>query len=208
MSRHKIKIERSSWRLGKGSNLSKKDKICRKIIEYGILGLLIFSPLPAGSVNEWSILMIQLTVLVMLVAYYLLKKKPRQHDQLDHSMSWPKYFFFVFFLLLLIQVIPLPKFIIGIISPDTFSFKNTFSFDFQSMKFLSLSIIPAHTLREGLELISYFLLGFLIVKTVTKRDQIKKIFYVLIAVGIFEAIYGLFELYNNNPRILFYKKVY
>jgi hypothetical protein len=73
---------------------------------------------------------------------------------------------------------------------------------------MSLSLIPSHTLREGLELLSYFLLGFLIVKTITRRQQIMRIFYVLVSMGIFEAIYGMFELYNKNPRILFYKKIY
>jgi O-antigen ligase len=73
---------------------------------------------------------------------------------------------------------------------------------------MSLSLVPSHTLREGLELLSYFLLGFLIIKTVTSRKQIMRIFSVLIAMGVFEAFYGLFELYNKNPRILFYKKIF
>ncbi len=71
---------------------------------------------------------------------------------------------------------------------------------------MSLSLIPSHTLREGLELLSYFLLGFLIVKNVTRRQQIMRIFYVLVSMGIFEAFYGMFELYNKNPRILFFEK--
>jgi len=73
---------------------------------------------------------------------------------------------------------------------------------------MSLSLIPSYTIREGLELLSYFFLGFLIVKTVTTRHQIMRIFYVLVIMGVFEAFYGMFELYNENPRILFYKKIY
>ncbi|MBA7698169.1 hypothetical protein ES703_106844 [subsurface metagenome] len=68
--------------------------------------------------------------------------------------------------------------------------------------------MPEQTIREGLELLAYFFLGFLIVKTVTKRKQIMRIFYVLVGVGVFQAVYGFIQLYSNNPRLLFYKKIY
>ncbi len=73
---------------------------------------------------------------------------------------------------------------------------------------MSLSLIPSHTFREGLELLTYFLLGFLIIKTVTTRKQIKKIVYVLVIMGFFEAFYGMYEMYNESPRLLFLKKVH
>ncbi len=189
-------------------SLTRRHSVYGKIIEYGILGLIIFSPLPAASVEEWSILVIQLTVLVMMAAYFLMKEKPQNNELLSRSLKWPKYLFLGLFIFIFIQIIPLPKFIIKVFSPNIYSFHKLFSIDFQRIKFMSLSLVPSHTLREGLELLSYFLLGFLIVKTVTKRRQIMRIFSVLIAMGVFEAFYGLFELYNKNPRILFYKKNY
>jgi len=189
-------------------SLTRRPSICGKIIEYGILGLIIFSPLPAASVEEWSILVIQLTVLVMMAAYFLMKEKPKNNELLSLSLKWPKYLFLGLFVFIFIQIIPLPKFLVKIFSPNTYSFQNLFSTDFLKIKFMSLSLIPSHTLREGLELLAYFLLGFLIVKTVTNRRQIMRIFYVLIVMGVFEAFYGLFELYNKNPRILFYEKMY
>ena len=30
----------------------------------------------------------------------------------------------------------------------------------------------------------------------------------LIVMGVFQALYGMFELYSKNPRILFYEKIY
>ena len=83
-----------------------------------------------------------------------------------------------------------------------------FSIGLSDSKFISLSVVPAHTLQQGLEIFTYFLLGFLIIKTVVSQLQIRRIFYALIGMGIFQAFYGLFELYNKNPRILFYKKAY
>lgn len=187
---------------------NRKDQICRKIIEYGIIGLIVFSPLPAASVYEWSILVIQLAVLIMVAAYLLIREMPQNNEMLLSSFKWPKFLFTGFFVFLLVQILPFPKFLVKILSPNSYFFQERFMPDFSNLKFISFSLIPAHTLREGLEILTYFLLGFLIVRTVTERYQIMRIFYVLISIGTFQALYGLFELYNKNPRILFDEKMY
>ena len=58
--------------------LSPKDRICRRIIEFGVIGLLVFSPLPIASVEEWAILVIQLTILVIFGAFLLIDNKLKQ----------------------------------------------------------------------------------------------------------------------------------
>ncbi len=188
--------------------VSRKDQICRKVIEYGILGLIVFSPLPAASVYEWSILVIELSVLVMMGAYVLMGERLHKNEPLMDSLRWPRIMFVGFFVFLIVQMLPLPKFLVKILSPSSFAFQERFLPDFSERNFISFSLIPAHTLREGLEILAYFLLGFLIVKTVRERQQIMRIFYMLAGMGAFQALYGLFELYNKNPRILFYEKMY
>jgi O-antigen ligase len=190
------------------SDMNKKDKVCRKIIECGILGVLIFSPLPAASVHEWSILAIQLAVVIMMAAYVLMADKPQPNPFLSQILHKPSYLFGGFFVLLILQVLPLPKFLVKILSPQTFEFYKNFSADFSEISFMSISVIPYQTIREGLEILAYVMLGFLIVRTVTSRKQIMRLFSVIVAMGIFEALYGFLELYSSNPRILFYKKVH
>ncbi len=189
-------------------SFSRREFLCKRIIEYGILGLIVFSPLPAAATREWSILVIQLTVIVMFVSYLIMDKKASHNELLTRTLKWPSYLFLGFFLYTVLQIIPLPKFFIKLISPNTYAFREMYSTGFSTQKFMSFSLIPSHTLREGLELLSYFLIVFLIIKTVTKRQQIIRIFSVLIAMGVFEAFYGLYELYNRNPRILFYEKIH
>ncbi len=184
-----------------------RDTLCRKIIEWGIIGLLVFSPLPAASVNKWSVLLIQLTVFVMFGAYVLMNKKPKIHPQLSSTFKWPKYLFTALFILIVVQMTPLPKFLIKGLSPSTHSLRDLFTPDYLQTEFMGISLIPSYTFQKGLELLAYFLLGYLIIKTVTGRRQIMRIFYVLIGMGVFQALYGFFELYNRNPRILFYEKL-
>ncbi len=189
-------------------SLSKKDQVCSYIIEYGILGLLIFAPLPAASVNKWSLLVIQLVVLVMTGAYFLMRDKPLPNSHLTESLKWPSRLFMGFFLFVGIQMIPWPKFLVRIISPNSYAYGERFASDFQEANFLTLSLIPAHTFHALLAILSYFLFGYLIIKSITKRRQILRIVYILLGMGVFQAIYGLFELYNSNPRILFYTKIH
>ncbi len=187
---------------------SGKDRVYQKIIEYGILAVIIFSPLPAASVYEWSILVIQLAVLIMLAAYVLMREKPQNNELLTLSLKWPRYLFLGLCVFIGFQIIPFPSFLVRLLSPNTYSFQNLFSPDFSEARFISFSLIPSHTLREGMELLTYFLLGFLIVKTVTRRQQIKRIVYAIVSMGFFEAFYGMYEMYNETPRLLFLKKVH
>lgn len=203
-----MKFSNSTEEKNHKSQADKKDAIYQKVIEWGIIGILVFSPLPAASVYEWSVLVIQLAVVVMMGAYFLMKQKPRRNDLLSQALKTPRYLFWGFFGFLLIQVVPLPTFLVKIFSPRTFSFYQNFSPDFSDIHFLSLSVMPSQTIKQGLEILAYVLLGFLIVRTITKRSQIMRIFAVIVGVGVFEALYGLFELYSSNPSILFYQKTH
>ena len=124
--------------------------MCRRIIEYGILGLIVFSPLPAASVYEWSILVIQLVVLVMMAAYVLMREKPQNNELFSLTLKWPRYLFLVLFVFIVFQIIPLPRFIIALLSPNTHSFQTLFSPGFSGTRFMSLSLIPYTPFGKGL----------------------------------------------------------
>lgn len=192
--------------LKKDVSHKKRDRTFRKIIEWGIIGLLIFSPLPAASVHKWSILLIQMTVFALFGIYLLMHERPKINPYLLASLKWPRYLFLALFVLIFVQLLPLPGFLVKIFSPNAHAFRALFSPDFANLKFMGLSLIPSHTFQASLQLVSYFLLGFLVIKTITRQHQMMRILYVLIGMSVFQALYGFFELYSSNPRILFYEK--
>jgi len=169
---------------------------------------MIFSPLPAASVHEWSILMIELAVLVLTAAYLLMDQKPRINEGLRISMKWAHRAVVGLFIFLAVQMIPLPGFLVQIVSPKAYAFRQVFSPGGRGASWMTLSLAPGRTLERSLELLSYVLLGFLVLRTVKRQFQFRRIILTAMGVGVFEAFYGLFELYNKNPRILFYKKIY
>ncbi len=187
-------------------NKTGKNRLLEKILEFGIPGLLIFSPLPAASTPEWSVLVIQVWVLVLAAVYILMDRKPALPPQLDKLTKRLKIFFAGFFAVLIFQIIPLPVFFIKIFSPQTLAFREQFSTGTDNAVFMTLSLSPLHTFREGMEILAYVILGFLVLKTVNSGRRMRRLIYILAGMGVFQAFYGMFELYRDNPRILFYEK--
>ena len=181
-------------------------KIKKAVLEYGLLALLLWSPLPAASVEEWSIFAVELIIAVMAAAYILLDGKPSLNPHLPPILKRLRLPVAAFFGFLVLQIAPLPAALVKIISPGTYEFQKLYSPAFPRLKFMSLSLDPGATLREGLFLASIFLLGFLVLRTVVRGRRIRTAIAVLVVSGLFQALYGLFELTRAHPRLLFYKK--
>lgn len=194
--------------LGRNNSGESRDRLGRTIIESGILTLLILSPLPAASTDNWAILIIELAAIALTAVYFLAEHPPQINAKLAQRLGRLKYALAALFLWVGIQILPLPKFLVRILSPQTMALHQQFSPRFADLKFFSLSLVRSQTLSEALELVSYILIAFLVVKTITHRRQIRRMMTVIVAMGLFEALYGIFELYHKNPRVLIYKKVF
>jgi len=177
-----------------------------KIILFGLIGLIVFSPLPQGSVLEWSVLLIQLGAISLAAAMVLRTTKPGINPYLEKALRWPRRLFAGFGLVVALQVIPLPKVLIRIASPATHAFLQAYSPGFDRASFATLSLAPGQTLRQGLEVMAYFLLGMVIVRSITRLSQVQKLTMAIILMGVFEALFGLYMLSQSNPTILFYRK--
>jgi len=180
----------------------------RKILEYGLLALLLWSPLPAASVEEWSIFVIELVAAVLAGTYVLLDPKPVLNPRLAPVVRKMTPAAAALFGFLALQVVPLPAALVRILSPGSYHFRQLYAPEFARMKFMTLSIAPGSTLAAGLFLAALFILGALVLRTVVRGRQIRTILAVLAVSGVFQALYGLFELTRENPRLLFYKKLF
>lgn len=180
----------------------------KKPLDYALLALLAWSPLPAASVEEWSIFVIELAVAVMAAGFVLLDPKPALNPHLPPVLKRLRPVVIALFGFLAFQVVPLPAGLVEIISPGSYGFRKLYAPEFPRMKFMTLSLVPAATIGTGLFLAALAILGFLVLRTVTRGRQIRTMLAVLVGSGVFQALYGLFELTRDDPRILFYKKVF
>jgi O-antigen ligase len=180
----------------------------KKILEYGLLALLLWSPLPAASVEEWSVFVIELAAALLAAAYILLEPKPGLNPQLPPVLKPLRPVAAALFGFLAFQVLPLPAALVRLIAPASYGFREQYAPGFGRMKFMTLSIAPSATVAAGLFLAALFILGFLVLRTVGRGREIRTALAVLVGSGAFQALYGLFELTRDDPRILFYKKVF
>ncbi len=180
----------------------------RKGLEYGLAALLIFSPLPAASVSEWSIFVIQMAVGILAAAYVLLEPKPAVNPQLALVLRRVRIPTAGLFGFLALQIVPLPAGLVRLLSPGTYALHKLYDPAAAHTAFLTLSVAPGQTFREALEILTYFLLAYLVIRTVTHGRQIRAVIVTLVGMGVFEALYGLYELKAAHPRILFYPKVF
>ncbi len=176
--------------------------VLAEAIEIGIVGLLVLSPLPLASVHPWSIMSIQITVLILTAFWILMRAKPQANPLLEHSLRTPRLLALAFFAFTALQAVPLPSALVKVISPGVVSLWRGSSAG-PLPSFLGLSLIPSVTLMAGSELLAFFLLAFLITKTVTSMDQVRRFMAIIVAMGIFEACYGIIALYSKGRMAAF-----
>jgi O-antigen ligase len=190
------------------SGLSDKDRLLRKICDYGILALLVWTPLPIASVQPWAVLVMEIGVFALYGAYLCLDQKPQPGTKLKEVMRRLRPVLIGLFLFLVLQMLPLPEALIRLLSPRSAALRAQYVPVSAQAKTATFSLLPGATLGASLELAAYVLMAVLILKTVTHRAQIRRIMLTLVGVGVFEAIYGIFELYRSNPHLLFYRKTF
>jgi O-antigen ligase len=188
--------------------LSRFDRIGRQVIEAGLLALIVFTPLPAGSVNPWAVLVIELTTVLLAAVYFLMSQPPHVNSKLQRKLLYPRLGFAALLLVYVpFQMLRLPGTIVRFLSPKAFAFREAYA-SAGGLKAMSLSLAPARTIEDGLGLLASVLAGFLVVRVIVHRRQIVRMMAVIVASGVFQAVYGLFELTRSQPRILFYPKVH
>ena len=188
------------------NGLSLRDRRGRRILEVGLLALLAWAPLPIASVAPWSVLVIEIAAFALFAVYLSLERKPRASPKLISDMRPLRPAFLGLGIFLAFQMLPLPDAVVRILSPRTAALRAEYVPVSARTGMGTLSLLPGYTLAASLELLAYILIGVLVVRTVTHRKQIRRIMVTLVGVGVFEALYGLFELYRSHPRLLFYAK--
>jgi O-antigen ligase len=189
--------------------LSRFDRTARAVIEAGILALVVFSPLPAGSVEGWAVLVLELATAALAAIYFMMSRPPHVNGRLAPRLRFPGLAFSAFFLLIIpFQLLPLPKSIAGLLSPKGLAFREMYVPRFAGVKSASLSMAPFRTVQAALFLLACVLAGFLVVRVFVHRRQIVRLMAVIVASGVFQALFGLAQMTRNLPSILFYPKVH
>jgi putative inorganic carbon (HCO3(-)) transporter len=205
------------------------------IIEFGIIFLLIYTPLAFGGVSQRSITLLEIVSSLLFIAWLakIISQRRKRGERetrrrgdgeterrrerkrgvgevlpISPSPHLPLMVaFLVFFALILLQLIPLPSFLVNLVSPATYRLyvEGTLHTSSELPNLLPLSVCSQATETELYKFLAYAIIFFLIVNTIRTRKQINRLLYAIIVVGFLVSLYGLIQFVSGQHFIYSHK---
>lgn len=172
------------------------------VIEWLLIGLLLFMPLALGAVKAWSqeIVIALSSAIVILFALKLLYYRTEPVIR-----TWAYAALAVFILISAFQLVALPAWLISVISPNTVMLKTNLLGDLPNadtlLKSMTLSFYPTAT-KHDLRLVLSVAAVFVVVLNVFRRpDQIKRLLTAIALIGGFVALIAMAQDLFGNGKI-------
>ena len=206
--------------------------ISEKIIELGLMFVILFTPLAFGSVYVWAFSIMEIIVFSMLIV--LVVRKGLMHGQ---QISFPFFFPIIAFLaLILIQMTPLPPPMVKLLSPKTYElYCQTLDGYPKEMRedrgerqiiegresagqrlerggekkgvfenWRTLSVNSHATRTELFKIISYLGMFLLIVNYVDSKRKLVRVSSIIVFGGIVISLLGIAQKVAQAPKIYWF----
>lgn len=112
-----------------------------------------------------------------------------------------------FLLLLCVQLIPAPAFVVGLISPATLDlYASAARATGTSFSWIPLSLDSFATFGKIVEYVAYFAIFLTVVNNIRTRALYWILLYTIFLAGVFQGVYGLFEFLSGSHHIFAYEK--
>lgn len=168
-----------------------------RVIERGIQVLLIFSLAAFGTVQTWSIAVMELMAIVILGAW-LLKHIGQGAIEIIRS---PLIFLWVALLgLVLLQLVPMPLALLGSISPETVRLL-TIAGAAEQGTWHPVSLYPHATKEELYKLLAYCSVFIVVIHHYRTRDQVRRLVSTIILLGCVLVIFAVAQKLTWNGRL-------
>ena len=180
-------------------------KCIDSIIEKGIRFLLIFTPLAIGTVQPWSIAVMEI-IAFSIFFLYLIKKTLEYPVSLALSPQssvfrhLPFVLCLMLFLLCLFQMLPLPESLLKAISPSSLATYRDFG-NSPAGAFHPISLNTDATRQELFCILCYAAIFFVIVSHYRTKDQVYSLVKTILFMGGFMVVFAIVQKMTWNGRI-------
>jgi tetratricopeptide (TPR) repeat protein len=162
-------------------------------------GSMLYAVLAYGGAHTWSYLPLSL-FLATLSLGLLASGCYITYKGLSPALVLPRPPFgalvFLGVLFVLIQIMPLPRWLVGLISPGAVQIRALGN-GYGLASFFPLSLNPYATMLEFLKLWPAVMIFFILLYSVQSRRQIQLLAEFIVAVAFFEAVYGLWHFRDH-----------
>ncbi|MDM8556740.1 O-antigen ligase family protein [Desulfococcaceae bacterium HSG7] len=158
-----------------------------KIIYRLFLFLLIFSPLAFGTVELWSLTIMELSAIATVLIFFIhLNKHKKPLYEIPGAVP-----FILILLYTLLQLTPFPIGLIKLISPSAYSLYNNTLGPVEHLGWMSVSINSKATLAEFFRLAAYFCFYVLTIQILSQKKELKKTVSVVIIFATLLAVLAM-----------------
>ncbi|MFZ3071749.1 MAG: O-antigen ligase family protein [Thermodesulfobacteriota bacterium] len=178
-----------------------KSEVLGRVIEAGVMGLVVAAPLALGSSGAIASSVMQV-VSFLVFGIWLFKISIEGNAKTQPA---PLFIFFAAFLaLVLLQMLPLPIGAVSFISPNTAATLKTFLPEGEAAAWRTLSLYPYATKAEFFKFLSYALLFVAVANHYKSRKQIERLSAVIIALGVFITVFAVAQKLTWNGKFYWF----
>ncbi|MDY6838819.1 MAG: O-antigen ligase family protein [Thermodesulfobacteriota bacterium] len=180
-----------------------------EIIRKGLLVVLGFSVVFFGAVHTWAYTCVQL-FLVCLALFFVLVRVRAWRREGRGEISWivtpVNLAALVFLVVVILQIIPLPGSLVGVLSPNTAAVtkmsEGVVTGPASSYHFSLYRYATVQSLMMVLAILYFY---FLLLYSIKGRSQLKSSVKWVLYLGLAVCIYGLFEKLSGHGHILWWR---
>jgi O-antigen ligase/Tfp pilus assembly protein PilF len=176
----------------------------QKYIYWLYLSILIFAPLAFGSVDHWSLALVEIGAAAGLLFWAVYRRRSGEALVRVPGLV-PLLFVLGWFFL---QLLPLPAGLMALISPSTHAAYQESAGVLKPVGWMPLTLYPEATLAELLRLSGYIFFYVLSIHLLLDRKQLKTTVNVVIAYTAALAFVAVFQRFNSNGRVLWIREIY
>ncbi len=176
-----------------------------RVIEVGLYGLIILTPLAFGTVEPWSIALAEVAIYAIALVWGLAMVSAGEIriERTALNLCW-----LLILAVGLLQVIPLPLQVIRIISPNAADLYQQTAFDgYLTASWRTLSLVPYATRQALVRLLALALLFWVAVHHLQTREQVDRIVRVVMATGFGLALFGIIQHFSGNGKLYWVREL-
>ena len=166
--------------------------------------LLIFSPLAFGTVEHWSLAVMETVSFSALVVLLLRSIRDNKAPLYQIPGIFP---FCLLLLFIAAQLVPLPSGLIRVIAPSTYDlYANTLS-PFTPVEWISLSINKKATLAEFFRIASYGAFYILTIQLLARREYLTRTIMIVVIFASILSFFSILQHILSNNKIYWIRKL-
>ena len=166
------------------------------ILRGGVILVLISSVFLFGAVQPPVLALEEATIIILFAIWWFMPKERVEKPPIILPLA-------LFLALGIVQVIPLPLPLLRLLSPHTVALREKLGV---LTYWSTISLVPYLTIRELTRWFTLAFLFMLIVNLFSTRETLNGLLKALMALSIFQALYGLFIFATGSHALLWYRK--